>query len=329
MMRSSVNPALPQPQTGLETPVFPALGRKESRTLQVNLGYRCNQACAHCHVDAGPQRKEEMTRETIDLVLDFLREQRLPALDVTGGAPELNPHFRYLVATAFALGVEIIDRCNLTILEEPEQETLAAFLAAHRVHIVASLPCYSAANVDTQRGHGVFAKSIRGLQALNRLGYGEPASGLRLDLVYNPVSPFLPPPQQTLEATYRRQLGENFDVRFNRLLTLTNMPIARFRHALEREGRLEAYMDLLVHAFQAVNLENVMCRALLSIDWRGYVYDCDFNQMLGIAYGGGSGETHLSALFGRALEGYSIAVGAHCFGCTAGQGSSCGGALNV
>ncbi len=308
-------------------PAFPALRRGRLTTLQVNLGYRCNQACTHCHVDAGPLRTEEMSRETIELVLSCAAHARPTTLDLTGGAPELNPHFRELVQRARALGLAVIDRCNLTILGEQGQETLAGFLAAQRVRVVASLPCYGPENVDAQRGHGVFARSIEGLRRLNALGYGEPDSGLELDLVYNPVGPHLPPAQAPLEAVYKSRLAADFGVRFNQLLTLANMPIARFRHALERDGRYEDYLQLLVGAHRAENLDAVMCRSLISIDWRGYVYDCDFNQMLGMPFAGRASGVHLSSLIGRDIEGEDIAVAAHCYGCTAGQGSSCGGAL--
>jgi radical SAM/Cys-rich protein len=314
-------------RSGPSLPVFPALRRGRLTTLQVNLGYRCNQACTHCHVDAGPLRTEEMSRDTIELVLHYAARARPATLDLTGGAPELNPHFRDLVRRARALGLAVIDRCNLTILGEAGQETLAEFLAGQRVRVVASLPCYGPENVDAQRGLGVFARSIEGLRRLNALGYGEPGSGLELDLVYNPVGPHLPPAQAPLEAVYKSRLAADFGVRFNQLLTLANMPIARFRHALERDGRYETYLQLLVGAHRAENLDAVMCRSLVSVDWRGNVHDCDFNQMLGIPLAGRPGAVHLSALLDRDIEGEPIAVAAHCYGCTAGQGSSCGGAL--
>ena len=312
---------------GPAVPAFPALRRGRLTTLQVNLGYRCNQACTHCHVDAGPLRTEEMDRGTIELVLAYAARARPATLDLTGGAPELNPHFRDLVQRARALGLAVIDRCNLTILSEAGQETLAEFLAGQGVRVVASLPCYGPENVDAQRGHGVFARSIEGLRRLNALGYGAPGSGLELDLVYNPVGPHLPPAQAPLEAVYKSRLAADFGVRFNQLLTLANMPIARFRHALERDGRYEEYLQLLVGAHRAANLDAVMCRSLVSVDWRGNVHDCDFNQMLGIPLAGRPEAVHLSALLDRDLEGEPIAVAAHCYGCTAGQGSSCGGAL--
>lgn len=306
---------------------FPALTRGPLHTLQVNLGYRCNQACTHCHVDAGPARTEEMHPATVDLVLEFARRRRPQVLDITGGAPELHPHFRRLVTAARDLGLEVIDRCNLTILEEPGQEDLAGFLAAHAVRVVASLPCYGADNVDRQRGRGVFEKSLRGLRRLNAAGFGGPDGTHVLDLVYNPVGAFLPPPQAALEATYRTRLREDHGVEFSHLLTLANMPIARFRHALAREGRLEAYLQLLRDNFSAANLAHLMCRSLVSVSWEGHVHDCDFNQMLKLPFAARPRATHLAELLDAPLDGLPITVRDHCFGCTAGQGSSCGGAL--
>ena len=309
-------------------PKFPPIQRRHLDTVQVNLGYRCNQACAHCHVDAGPNRREEMTVATIDLILDFISAHDIKTLDLTGGAPELNPGFRRLVQAARNLGVKVIDRCNLTILEEPGQEGLAEFLAHHHVSVTASLPCYTEANVDFQRGKGVFEKSIRGLRRLNTLGFGLSDSSLELNLVYNPTGPFLPPSQVALEQTYRDELNESFGIHFSRLLTISNMPIARFRHALERDGELDTYLELLVNGYSEANLEQVMCRNLLSVDWQGYVFDCDFNQMLRLPLGQRAGSTHLSDLLTATFDGGAITVADHCFGCTAGQGSSCHGALN-
>jgi radical SAM/Cys-rich protein len=307
---------------------FPAVARRRLETLQVNLGYRCNQACLHCHVNAGPTRTETMSRATVDDVLALLKASAARALDLTGGAPELNPHFRDLVRASRALGVRVIDRCNLTILEEPGQTDLAPFLAAQRVEIVASLPCYLEDNVDRQRGRGVFETSVRALQSLNALGYGLPGSGLELALVYNPQGPVLPPAQEKLEADYRRELGARYGIAFNRLFVLTNMPIQRFGSMLVSKGQFEPYMELLKNAYQPANLEQLMCRNLLSIDWRGYAYDCDFNQMLGLPLAvDGRPRTHVRELVGRALDGNPVAVADHCYGCTAGQGSSCGGAL--
>ncbi|MGH6609990.1 MAG: arsenosugar biosynthesis radical SAM (seleno)protein ArsS [Burkholderiaceae bacterium] len=310
---------------------FPPIRRRTIDSLQVNLGYTCNQTCNHCHVNAGPNRKEQMDRKTIDLVLEVMRARSIRSLDVTGGAPELNVHFRSLVSAARAMGAEAIDRCNLTILEEPGQETLADFLASEGVHVVASLPCYSQNNVDKQRGAGVFDKSIRGLQKLNALGYGTEDSALTLDLVYNPQGPSLPPPQAKLEADYKRLLGRNFGIVFNRLLTITNQPISRFGSTLVSKGQFRDYMALLRSAHRDDNLDNVMCRNMVSVDWRGYLYDCDFNQMLAIPLreqGRRASKVHLADLLMTDLADNPIAIADHCYACTAGQGSSCGGALD-
>jgi radical SAM/Cys-rich protein len=307
---------------------FPALARRRLETLQVNVGYVCNQTCLHCHVNAGPTRTESMTRETADQVLEYLATSGATTLDLTGGAPELNPHFRGLVAGARALGARVIDRCNLTVLFEPGQEDLAEFLAAHRVDVVASLPCYTPELVDRQRGKGVYELSIAALRKLNALGYGRDGTGLALDLVYNPQGPSLPPSQHALEADYKRILGEKFGIVFNRLYTLANMPIQRFGSTLVSKGQFAAYMKLLRSAHSDANLDAVMCRSLVSIDWRGYLYDCDFNQMLGLPLRvAGKPRPHLKDVLGRGLEGNPIVVRDHCYGCTAGQGSSCGGAL--
>ena len=307
---------------------FPPLRRERLATLQVNLGYKCNQSCLHCHVNAGPNRTEMMDGATIDLVLKVLKARGIETLDLTGGAPELNEHFRRLVAGARALGVKVIDRCNLTILSEPGQEDLAAFLAEQGVEVVASLPCYSPANVDRQRGDGVFERSIAGLRTLNALGYGQPGSGLVLNLVYNPQGPSLPPPQGPLQADYKRELLQHFGIQFNELFALTNMPIQRFGSTLVSKGQFEHYMNLLKNAYQPANLDTVMCRTLLSVDWQGYVYDCDFNQMLDLPIAWKNRpRNHLRELIGTDLTGSAIVVKDHCYGCTAGQGSSCGGAL--
>ena len=307
---------------------FPPLTRARLDTLQVNLGYRCNQACLHCHVNAGPTRTEAMSLETVGLVLRYLQASGARALDLTGGAPELHAHFRTLVAEARALGVRVMDRCNLTVLFEPGQEGLARFLAAQRVEIVASLPCYTAELVNRQRGDGVYEKSIAAIRMLNELGYGREGSGLTIDLVYNPQGASLPPSQAKLEADYKRVLGEEHGIVFNRLYALANMPIQRFGSTLVSKGQFAAYMKLLRGAHRPENLDGVMCRSLVSVDWRGFVFDCDFNQMLGLPlHMAGKPRPHLSDLLSRDLEGNPIVVRDHCYGCTAGQGSSCGGAL--
>jgi radical SAM/Cys-rich protein len=309
---------------------FPHLHRKTLETLQVNLGYKCNQACFHCHVNASPDRKEMMSAETIDEVIEFLHASNVGTLDLTGGAPELNEHFRRLVTSAREVNIRVIDRCNLTILGEPGQENLDEFLAENQVEVSASLPCYSQENVDAQRGEGVFEKSLVALKKLNALGYGKPGTGLTLNLVFNPQGPKLPPAQEALEADYHRLLNENFGIVFNHLFTITNMPIQRFGSTLISKGQFEAYMALLVASFHAQNLDSVMCRSLLSVDYQGYVYDCDFNQMLGLPLQhAGRLKTHLRDLMAVDLRGNPIVVKDHCYGCTAGQGSSCGGALEA
>jgi radical SAM/Cys-rich protein len=311
----------------LEQVPFPAIRRAKLDTLQVNVGYRCNQSCFHCHVNAGPNRTEEMTADVADTVLEFLDRRRIGTLDITGGAPELNANFRRMVHEARKLGVKVMDRCNLTILEQPGQEDLAAFLAEHRAEVVASMPCYLQDNVERQRGKGVFDGSIRGLKKLNAVGYGrDPA--LTLNLVYNPQGPSLPPPQAALEADYKRVLGDNYGIVFNRLFVLANMPIQRFGTALANKGEFEGYLQLLQDAHLDANLDGVMCRNLISVDWRGFVYDCDFNQMLDLPLARGSrARVHLSDLLDDDMTGNPIRVAGHCYGCTAGQGSSCGGAL--
>ncbi|MBI2375688.1 MAG: arsenosugar biosynthesis radical SAM protein ArsS [Deltaproteobacteria bacterium] len=307
------------------------LRRERATTLQVNVGKLCNMACHHCHVEAGPKRTELMSREVAARIVEVLADNPgVGLVDLTGGAPELNPSFRWLVSAARGLGRRVIDRCNLTILFEPGMEDLARFLAEHQVEVVASLPCYQRENVEKQRGKGAFDKSVEGLRVLNALGYGRPGSGLVLDLVYNPVGASLPPAQAELEAAYQRELGRLFGIQFNRLLTITNMPIKRFAHFLERTGKYEAYMSLLVSHFNAATVPGLMCRTLLSVGWDGRLYDCDFNQMLELPLGLGSHRPprtlwQLGSL--DALEGAWVATGDHCFGCTAGAGSSCGGAL--
>jgi radical SAM/Cys-rich protein len=302
-----------------------SLRRAALSELQVNVGRLCNQACGHCHVDAGPKRTEIMAWKTMQRIVAWAAGAAIRKVDITGGAPELNPSFRRLVEAFVALGVNITSRCNLTVLLEPGQEDLAAWYAARHVRLVCSLPCYSRKNVDAQRGNGVFDKSIRALQLLNRHGYGN-ATDLLLDLVYNPGGATLPPPQAQLEQDYRRRLSEDFGIRFNNLLALTNLPINRFAHFLDRTGQRQAYQRLLVENFNAHTVPGLMCRHLLSVDWRGHVYDCDFNQMLDLPLGGGR-QRYLWEIDAEGLRNRAIGVGAHCFGCTAGNGSSCGGAL--
>ncbi|MDX8391484.1 MAG: arsenosugar biosynthesis radical SAM protein ArsS [Mariprofundaceae bacterium] len=312
----------------LEITDFPAISRNKLDTLQVNLGYLCNQTCLHCHVNAGPQRKEIMDAQTVRTVLDFLTTQKITTLDLTGGAPEMNPHFRALVSEARAMGVRVIDRCNLTILEEDGYQGLTEFLAENGVEVVASLPCYMGENVDAQRGKGVFGMSIRALQKLNALGYGVDGSGLILTLVYNPQGANLPPSQQELEIAYKRELHLRYGIVFNKLFTITNMPIQRFGSTLISKGEFASYMQLLKDAYSDENLSTVMCKSLISVDWQGYVYDCDFNQMLHLPIQDTGGKRrHLSDLMDQDLTGREITVMDHCYGCTAGQGSSCGGAL--
>ena len=307
-----------------------SLHRLAIDTVQINVGKLCNQACLHCHVEAGPKRTEILDRHTAELTLDFIRTAAPQTVDITGGAPELNPSFRWLVEQNRSEGRHVIDRCNLTILFESGQEDLPQFLADQRVEIVASLPCYSEGNVTKQRGQGVYDKSIEALRRLNRIGYGTDDSGLVLNLVYNPVGAYLPPPQATLEIDYKRELGDNFGITFNHLYTITNMPIARFAHALRRDNKAEVYMELLASAFNPATLDGLMCRRQVSISWDGYLYDCDFNQMLDMKVGGGKpfrlGEKPSAELV-RLLEQRAILVDSHCYGCTAGAGSSCGGTL--
>lgn len=308
---------------------FPAIRRDALTCLQVNLGYKCNQTCQHCHVNAGPNRKEMMTADNLALIPQVLAKRGIGLLDLTGGAPEMHAGFMDLVRAARALGVQVIDRCNLTILQEPGFEPMAEFLAAQQVQVVASLPCYASANVDKQRGAGVFEKSIAALRRLNQLAYGQPGSGLELNLVYNPQGPVLPPEQKALQAAYQQRLAEDFGVVFNQLFTITNMPIARFGSMLVSKGQFVDYMQLLRTNHAEANLAHVMCKSLLSVDWQGYVYDCDFNQQLGLVIPGrlASSRMHLSDLLEESLVGAPIRVADHCFGCTAGAGSSCQGAL--
>jgi radical SAM/Cys-rich protein len=314
--------------TYLEPTDFPAINRTTLEVLQVNLGYLCNLSCTHCHVNAGPKRTELMDKATIDLVLDFIRKENIHTLDLTGGAPEMNPHFTYLVEQARAMAVSVIDRCNLVILQEPGYENVAAFLADKQVEIVASLPCYLEDNVDKQRGKGTFNASIAALKQLNALGYGQAESPLQLNLVFNPQDNNLPPNQQTLELAYKQHLHEHYGIVFNKLYSMANLPIQRFGSTLISKGLFTDYIQLLKDNYRPENLVGVMCRNTISIDWQGYVYDCDFNQMLNLPLGANlSKKTHLRDLHREALVGTAIAVRQHCYGCTAGQGSSCGGAL--
>lgn len=305
---------------------FPVIHRGGLETLQVNLGYVCNQQCLHCHVDASPRRTEIMQRDNIDAVLEFIDKHHIKTLDLTGGAPEMNPHFRDLVIAARVMDVQVIDRCNLTILEEEGFDWLADFLAEYSVEVVASMPCYLEENVDRQRGKGVFTQSIKGLKRLNASGYGK-SGGLKLNLVFNPQGPYLPPDQNALEADYKKILFEKFGIEFNQLLALANMPIKRFGSTLISRGEFDSYMQLLKSSHQVENLGSVMCKTLLSVDWLGYVYDCDFNQMLGLRSNINGGMTHLKDLMVYDFSNRDIVVMDHCYGCTAGQGSSCGGAL--
>jgi len=305
------------------------LVRGPARTLQLNVTRRCNLACHHCHVESSPKRSEAMDERTLAQALALLAgSPQIDTLDITGGAPELHPGFRALVRAARQLGRRVIDRCNLVILDEPGHEDTAEFLAENRVAVVASLPCYVPANVDRQRGRGVHERSIAALRALNALGYGVPGSGLVLDLVYNPVGPFLPPEQAQLERDYKRELDRRSGIVFNRLLTLTNMPIRRYADWLARRGELEAYQALLVNHFNPASLPGLMCHTTLSVDWRGEIFDCDFNQALDLP-AGGKRRTIFELASLDALEGEVIATAEHCFGCTAGAGSSCGGALTT
>jgi len=307
---------------------FPAVFRKPLEILQVNLGYLCNLSCVHCHVNAGPKRTELMSLETLEQVLALAEAAGIHTLDLTGGAPEMHPHFRYLVTTARSKGINIIDRCNLTILEDEHYAGMAEFLAVQQVEITASLPCYLEENVDKQRGKGVFKDSLTALRRLNGLGYGQPDSSLRLNLVYNPQDAILPPNQQNLEQAYKKHLQQHYGIVFNRLYAIANMPIQRFGSVLVSQGRFDAYLKLLKDSYRADNLDNLMCLNAISIDWQGYVYDCDFNQMLSMPLGAAANSRpHIGDLTAAALTGAPIATAAHCYGCTAGQGSSCGGAL--
>src|SRR5260221_4425750 len=319
-------PSSPDFGAALRQHGIPALSRRELTILQINVGKLCNQACHHCHVEAGPKRTEIMPVEVADRVLTLLAgTPSVHTVDITGGAPELNENFRTLVTESRRMGKQVIDRCNLTVLFEPGQESLSEFLAANQVEITASLPCYTEANVDQQRGKGAFEKSIRALHLLNAIGYRKPGAALVLNLVYNPLGAWLPPPQEKLEADYNRQLREHFGIEFNRLFTITNMPIKRFADFLFREGKHEQYMDLLANHFNPATVDHLMCRELVSVGWDGKLYDCDFNQMLDLETPGGKNIWDIDSFSELAKAG--IATGRHCFGCTAGAGSSCGGSL--
>ena len=305
------------------------LKRRAVDVLQVNLGRYCNLACIHCHVEAGPTRNEMMSRQNIDAVLRFLASTEIPTLDITGGAPELHPDFDYLVESARKLGRHVMDRCNLTVIFEPEKDYLPEFFKRQNVELVCSLPCYSEENVDKQRGKGTFDLSIRALQIFNQIGYGQPDSDLVLNLVYNPVGPHLPPPQDKLEQDYKRILNDQFGIVFNHLYCLSNMPITRYETHLRLRGEYDRYMELLADNFNAGTLNQVMCRYLISVGWEGSIYDCDFNQMLGLSLRDARGEAlNIGSLtsLDQVLE-RSITIGDHCYACTAGSGSSCGGAL--
>lgn len=302
------------------------LRRTQPSELQINLGKLCNLACHHCHVDAGPKRTEIMTWEVMEKILNWLDSSDIKKVDLTGGAPELNPHFRQFCAALLKKGIEITSRCNITVLFEPDQEDLAEWYANNKIRLVCSLPCYTEDNVDAQRGKGTFDKSIEGLQKLNQLGYGKPESGLILDLVYNPGGAFLPPEQTSLEQDYRTMLNDNFAIHFNHLLAITNIPINRFAHSLRRENKLETYQTLLVENFNRDTIEGLMCRHLLNIDWLGRVYDCDFNQMIDMPLANRQHQ-YLWDIDYSDCQDMPIAIGRHCFGCTAGSGSSCGGVL--
>ena len=308
---------------------FPKINRENLKTLQVNIGYKCNQACEHCHVNAGPNRTEMMDDFTISLIPKVLDYYNIDILDVTGGAPELHPKFKELISTSSRLGVKIIDRCNLTILTEKGYEYLPEFLAKYRVEVTASLPCYLEENVDSQRGKGVFDKSIKGLIILNKLGYGKKGSDLVLNLVFNPIGAILPPDQKQLEEVYRKELLEKYDIEFSNLLTIANMPINRFSNYLKITGQLENYKELLKKKYNPNTLNSLMCRTSISVNWKGQLFDCDFNQQLGLNQI--EGPKNIKELLSSSFpfKGNTIAVGEHCFGCTAGCGSSCGGALDL
>lgn len=304
------------------------LRKRKLDVLQVNMGRLCNQACIHCHVVAGPGRKEIMGRDTVDAIIRFLEGSAISTVDITGGAPELNPNWELFVTSCVDLERHVIDRCNLTVIFEPGKEYLPEFFKAHRVELIASLPCYLETNVDRQRGDGTFERSIRALQILNRLGYGMPGTGLTLHMVYNPLGAYLPPPQEQLEPEYKQFLQEKYDIVFTSLYCLTNAPIGRFKTFLKHRGEYDRYMHLLESALNQATWEHVMCNTLLSVGWEGSVYDCDFNQMLDMPLRDEEGRAlKIWDLAAQTIEGRRILVGNHCYACTAGTGSGCGGAL--
>lgn len=309
-------------QAGLGT-----LKAKKTKILQLNLGKMCNQVCKHCHVDAGPDRKEIMSKDTMEVLLEKLPGSNVKTVDLTGGAPEMNPHFRWLVKALHQHGLHIMVRCNLTIiLANPKFHDLPAFFRDHRIEVISSLPFYRADRTDRQRGNGVFEKSIRALKMLNEVGYGKENSPLKLNLVYNPAGAFLPPPQESLEKEFKEALRKEYDVVFNQLYSITNLPISRYLEYLVNTDNYEGYMEELVDAFNPLAVEGLMCRDTLSVGWDGLLYDCDFNQMLDLTLDSNR-RPHIKDLDFRALENRNIRTGRHCFGCTAGAGSSCGGAL--
>jgi len=305
---------------------FPFIKKEHIETLQINIGLKCNQACKHCHVNSSPLRTEKMSYEIISLIPKVIEKYKIKTLDITGGAPEMHPEFRNLITTLSDKNIDIIDRCNLTIFFEDGFEDLPQFLAKNNVIVTASLPCYEKDNVELQRGYGVFDKSINALKILNDLGYGKQKDGLQLNLVYNPVNPILPPSQEILEADYKRILFEKYNISFNNLYTITNMPINRYADSLNRENKLDSYYKLLKENFNKNNLENLMCKKTISVNWQGQIYDCDFNQQINLK--GNKGPKTLSDLINKSFKfNYGVAVNEHCFACTAGAGSSCGGTL--
>lgn len=305
---------------------FPLIKKEYIETLQINIGYKCNQACKHCHVNSSPLRTEKMSNEIISLIPKVIEKYKIKTLDITGGAPEMHPEFRNLITILSDKNINIIDRCNLTIFFEDGFEDLPQFLAKNNVIVTASLPCYEKDNVELQRGYGVFDKSINALKILNDLGYGKQKDGLQLNLVYNPVNPILPPSQEILEADYKRILFEKYNISFNNLYTITNMPINRYADSLNRENKLDSYYKLLKENFNKNNLENLMCKKTISVNWQGQIYDCDFNQQIDLK--GNKGPKTLSDLMNESFKfDYGVAVKEHCFACTAGAGSSCGGTL--